>query len=254
MNIKHMNTGQCIWCRRKFPEVTFNSAPHILPKALGGLDIGCDVCDECNHYFGTATKGKPNIDLTFKEIFGAFRFFCQDLKVNSHRKFSSVFFDYFYSRQTIRIKPNFNSSILTLQFKKALYNVFLQKYHHVTGNGNHPMFDMVRAFTRYDIGQPHVCYAFNNVILAPVDKTNPSLLINDTIIDRMMESGIFDFSLFGHSFFLEVLPIAYHKNGFGYLQRQANTLLIPAAGNESIFEFSDIMQIDFLMQRFNRNK
>lgn len=30
-------------------------------------------------------------------------------------------------------------------------------------------------------------------------------------------------------------------------------MLLPARGNESIFEFNDVMQLDFFMLRFNSN-
>ena len=65
---KYVNTGKCIWCGRAEPEVTFLTEPHVLPRRLGGKEIGFDVCDECNHYFGTAQKGRPAIDVAFKEI------------------------------------------------------------------------------------------------------------------------------------------------------------------------------------------
>ena len=54
----YINTGICIWCGKKFPEVSFQSKPHVLSKRLGGDEIGLDICDDCNHYFGTATQGK----------------------------------------------------------------------------------------------------------------------------------------------------------------------------------------------------
>ena len=51
--------------------------------------------------------------------------------------------------------------------------------------------------------------------------------------------------------FLEIFPTAFNLNGISYLRKQAGTILIPAKGDECIFELNDIMQIDFLMQRFN---
>ena len=64
----------CIWCGKCEPEVEFNTIAHILPHALGGQEIVDDVCDDCNHYFGTAPKGRqgvPCMDHAFKEIYGA---------------------------------------------------------------------------------------------------------------------------------------------------------------------------------------
>lgn len=67
MSNSHINTGKCIWCGRTTEEARFTSDAHILPHSLGGSEIGTDVCDDCNHYFGTATRGVPNVNLAFKE-------------------------------------------------------------------------------------------------------------------------------------------------------------------------------------------
>ena len=56
MKKEYIHTGKCIWCDKSKPEVTFKTEPHIIPESLGGKEIGTDVCDQCNSYFGTATK------------------------------------------------------------------------------------------------------------------------------------------------------------------------------------------------------
>lgn len=40
-------------------------------------------------------------------------------------------------------------------------------------------------------------------------------------------------------------------NGKAYMEKEAAHVLINVNGDEHIFEFDDVMQIDFLMQRFN---
>ena len=251
---KYIKTGQCIWCGKKEPDVSFYTEPHILPRSLGGIEIGYDICDDCNHYFGTATQGKPNIDLVYKEIFNAFRVFGNNLNSKSYEKLKSIFFTYKHSENKIRIKNNFKSSVITRQFKRSLYNVFLQKYHTYTGNGNHPMFDMVRKFARFDIGNPKVYYAFNNVLLVPSDIESPRIIMSEKLIEEMMMSGIYPFWCIGHWFYLEVFPTAFQINGTKYLKTQAQHILLPAKGNEMICEMKDIMDIDFLMERFNSDK
>ena len=123
----------------------------------------------------------------------------------------------------------------------------------VTGDGNNPAFQVVRDFARYDKGNPRVFYAFNNIILAPDDKykDHPFLPMSQKLIDNVFEYGIFDFWLMGHTFYLEVFPIIAIAKGAQYLQSQANNTLINVKGNEAIYEFNDICQIDFFMQRFN---
>ncbi len=249
---EYTKTGKCIWCNKEKPEVTFNNKPHILPYSLGGNEIGFDICDDCNHYFGTAERGKPNIDLVYKEIFNAYRFFSQNLNQDSYKNFHSIFFNYYHKKGIIKIKNNFNSTIITRQFKRSLYNIFLQKYHKVTENGNHKMFDMVRQFARYDFGNPKVFYAFNNIIFTTADKENPKLIITDKTVEDMMMHGIFSFWFMGHQFYLEIFPTAFNCNGIKFLQKEAQETLIPAKGNEMILKLKDIMDIDFLMQRFNK--
>ena len=129
---------KCIWCGKTEPEASFETIAHVLPKSLGGQEVVDDVCDECNHYFGTAPKGKyggPCMDHAFKEIFGAIRMFSGNLTPESYKTFHSAYFSYRHKDHLIKIKNNFNSKALTRQFKRALYEVFLQKYHLITGDG-----------------------------------------------------------------------------------------------------------------------
>lgn len=79
--------------------------------------------------------------------------------------------------------------------------MFLQKYHQVTENGNHPMFEMVRQFARYNIGNPHVFYVFNNIILCPGEDQRLELPMNEKVIDEMMKSGLYRFWM-GNQLFL----------------------------------------------------
>ena len=112
---KYINTGKCVWCGRTEADgATFYDKPHIVPHGLGGQEIGVDVCDDCNHYFGTAPRaGMPPIDLAFKEIFNAFMTFGHNLDENTYKHFRSVFFEYRHSKHAIRIKSNFNSHNIT---------------------------------------------------------------------------------------------------------------------------------------------
>jgi hypothetical protein len=47
-----------------------------------------------------------------------------------------------------------------------------------------------------------------------------------------------------------VLPHLLQHYGKEYLQNEAKTMLLPAKGNECIFEFNRIRQIDPFMTRF----
>ncbi|MGM9798007.1 MAG: HNH endonuclease [Parabacteroides sp.] len=254
---KFIQTGKCIWCGRTEAETSFDSAPHVLPKALGGTEVGFDVCVDCNHYFGTAPKhshGIPSIDHAFKEVFGAFKMFGKNLDSNSYKSYSSAYFQYRHKDGIIKIKRMLNTNAITRQFKRGLFEVFLQKYHLITGEGNNPIFDTVRKFTRYNIGDLKVYYAFNNVILAPgVEETkHPVLHVGKNAAEEIKKYGFFHFWLLGHNFFLEVSPIAANVYRQQYLQKMATNCLLPAKGDEAIFEITNINQIDIFMQRFQR--
>lgn len=258
MKTNHVNIGKCIWCgRTEEAGATFNGIAHILPKSLGGGETCPDVCDECNHYFGTAPKrqhGIPCMDHAFKEIFGAIRMFSGELSSDSYKHFSSAYFTYFHSKQLVKIKSCFKSKAVTRQFKRSLYEVFLQKYHCETQDGHNPIFEMVRNYARYDIGNPHVFYGFNNIILSPSNDymKHPYLPMGEKIRKDITDYGMFDFWIMGHHFYLEVIPSLANIYMRTYLQQQEDASLIRIRNNERIFEFDDIMQIDFLMQRFVR--
>lgn len=113
------------------------------------------------------------------------------------------------------------------------------------------MFEMVRQFARYNIGNPHVFYVFNNIILYPGEEQRLELPMNENVIDGMMPSGLYSFWMGNQIFYIEVLPIAFQAKGYSYLREEAKTILLPACGNERIFEFTDVMQLDIFMLRFN---
>ena len=55
------------------------------------------------------------------------------------------------------------------------------------------------------------------------------------------------------AFYIEVLPVAFKVNVSNFLREETKTILLPIHRNESIFEFNDVMQLDFFMLRFNSN-
>lgn len=250
MTKKYIKTGKCIWCGKEIPDTTFNNAPHVVPKGLGGREICFDVCDKCNEYFGKSTTGITAVDVVFKEIFNSYIVFGRNTDKNTHTKLRSIFFNYFHSQHKITMKGNFRSSVITRQFKRGLYEVFLQKYHLVTGNGNHPMFEAVRQYARYNKGNLRVFYAFNNMVFLPAEENIRKLPMSENAINDMMNNGVFRFWFAGHLFYLEIFPTIFNVKGNFFLQNEANSVLVMAKGNECIFELQDIRRIDFLMMRF----
>lgn len=248
---KYTYTGKCIWCGKTQSEVTFRNEPHIIPEALGGKEIGVDICDQCNSYFGTATQGTPNMDLVFKEIFNATKFSMSERNPDSWKKYKTKFFRYKHKKSTFVVKNNFRESIITRQFKRSLFEVFLQAYHKETHDGNNPKFIAVREFARYNRGDLKVFYVFNNIVFTEDRNAPPILHFSPSNIEKMHETGIFTFMLYGHMFYLEIFPVAFNVNGERYLREEFSKVIINVKGNEKILELKSIYQMDFFMTRFN---
>ena len=252
---KYSKTGKCIWCGKTNKEVSFNNAPHILPRSLGGEEIGFDVCDECNAAFGTSYKGAPNVDLVFKEIFNVSRLVMESRDENTYKQFKSVFFNYYHNKKKFVIKSSFALKLgtITKQFKRALFEVFLQKYHYETKDGNNPIFEAVRKYARYGEGDLKVYYIFNNIVLAESTRVPPRLLMSQQLISDMFNYGVFNFWFWGFPFYLEVIPTLFNVKGFSYLKEEEARMVVKFKGNERMIELNNIMEIDFLMNRFNDN-
>lgn len=253
--LKYIYDGKCIWCGRKDPIVTFESKPHILPKALGGNELCVDVCDECNHYFGTAEKHLPNIDLVVREIFEAYRLFGTNYYENKKLPKKFTFFHYDIKTGKIKLKNTFRASTITFQFKRGLYELFLQKYHNTTHKGNDSCWDWIRQYARYGtkyvLREPHVYYAYNNITFTPAEGELNSILMSDKLIEDVQEYGVFHMYLMGQNFFMEVLPSIFQRRGYDYMRKEATKMIVNVKGNESVFELTNIMDIDPFMTRYN---
>lgn len=245
----YIHTGTCIWCKRKAPEVTFSTAPHITPKSLGNEEIGVDVCDECNHFFGTSYKGHPNIDLVFKEVFYASQQSLGD-RASMQKKYRSAYF--FYNRTTdhIKLKREFSISTFTKQFKRGLYEAFLQKYHKNFPDDNLDMFEAVRKYARYGEGNLNVYFLKNKIILHSMDKTEDvTLHLPNNCKEEIRDTGYFVFYYCGQILFLEVLPLTAKLGGLSNLQKVVEPFVLHIDGSEKIYRLDDIRSFDMFFNR-----
>jgi len=255
--MKYINTGICIWCRRSEPAVSFENEPHSIPKSLGSNTIGFDICDKCNHFFGTIDKTvKPSlaIEVCFKEIFGTIRFLSDSNKnENSYKQFRSCYFDYRHSKRTIEIRSTFkyNNAFLstfTRQFCRGIYEIFLQEYHRQTENGLASEFDQVRDFARYNKGHLPVYYNWGSRVFGIEENMDkPHINISEQALSDIENYGFYSFWLWGHIFFIEVTPMAAANREL-YLQKQASQIIIPVVGDEKIIELKNILSVDFFLR------
>ncbi|WP_446785008.1 hypothetical protein [Macellibacteroides fermentans] len=250
---EYIETGKCIWCGRMKPKATFYNKPHIVPHNIGANYIGFDICDECNAFFGTATRTMPNTNLVFKEVFNTIKFFSKPLNEQSYKNYSSAYFRYDFSKRTLKLKQHMSLSRFTKQFKRSLYEVFLQKYHSVTKNANDPKFNYVRAFARYAnlVSDLKVYYGYNKVILTPPEGYI-DLPMSIPLIQDINKYGFFCFWFIGHCFILEIDPnkCALYRDLF--IKEQVSRFIVPVDDTVGIIEITNIFDIDFMMNRFGK--
>lgn len=250
MHNKFIHTGKCIWCNRSFPDVSFLDAPHIVPRSIGGTELGIDVCDECNHFFGTAGKGSPlNTNTVFKEVFNASLHSLRD-NVRLKSKYGSAYFHYNKKLGVIKLKSNLPVIAFTKQFKRSLYEVFLQKYHKTYPDEPLDKFEAVRKFARYGEGNLHVYFVYNKIVLHPQDEKEDIVVrMNDVLKKDIENYGYFQFFFCGHILYLEVLPLTASIVGINGLYKLAEKMILPVDDECGLYELNDIRSFDMFYTR-----
>jgi len=259
MRDEYIKIGKCIWCQNEKPLVSFFNKPHTISKQIGGTFIGFDICDSCNSYFGTKDKLMKypmSVELAFKEIFNITRHLLSDLseKQNNNQKLKSIYFEYYKSKRSLRIKKQFEfkrSFIkdFTHQFKKGVYEVFLQEYHRNTGLGLDSRFDQIRKFVRYDKGDLPLYFADNNGIYLVSESIDiPSLAFDEHNISQINDFGFYSIYLFGHILYIEVTPRAELTREI-FLKNEAKQIVGTGFVNKSIRELIYITDLDFTLQK-----
>ncbi|SHG77800.1 hypothetical protein SAMN05444483_1342 [Salegentibacter echinorum] len=250
--------GICIWCSRSSNETSFLTKPHTIPKKLNAHKIGFDICDQCNKYFGSDNneeKIKYSIDKITKEIFNVHRFLLSNEKdSNSWKKFKSQFFNYYHSKNALKIKIDYRKNIgfeeaFTKKFKRGIYNIFLQEYHRNTENGLDAQFDEIRNFVRYNIGDLPLYYLKNRTGIRLTEDLDMPMEFSfnqhvQSIIDRY---GFYHMTLKGLNFFIAVNQKAF-ENIDNYLIPECKYLMGSGFVFNKLIEIKKISQIDFTIQ------
>lgn len=256
--------GTCLWCRKSKPNCTFNEKSHTFPKSLGGQNIGVDICDECNHYFGEPDiSACPNlaIEVCIKEIFGIIRYIIEIALQDKislskpQRRLPSIYFNIYKSKRKIVLRNAFKMNTPFLQtfirqFKRGLYEVFLQEYHLKTGKGLDEDFNSIREFARFNKGDIPVYHIANKgAIFVPTDLSTPHLFFEQYDLDAIDNFGFYRFWIFGYEFYLEVKPFAKEKRNefLAPIIKDVNEL----NGFQDFFKLDSIFQIDFTLRNLN---
>ena len=252
----YIRFGKCIWCGKEKPEVTFNNRPHTITKQLGSNRIGVDICDLCNRYFGvrdSESKYQMPVELAFKEIFNVSRFLSPDSSgriQGNIARLKSIYFEYYRSQKIFRIKSNFKFQKdflknFTRQFKRGVYEAFLQEFHLSTGRALEDKFDGLRSFVRYDLGDVPLNFADNNgIYLLPENRDDVFFGFNDKEISRIDDYGFYNLWFFGHVLYLEVSPKSNLSRDI-YLKNVSRQIGVPGFIYSGIKEMKYITDLDF---------
>ena len=264
MKKTYKNIGKCIFCKRSEPEVSFRTRPHTIPQTMSGRSIGVDVCDECNHYFGTVdVQIQPHmaVETCVKEILNVTQYLTEMTKAQSEGKelpyLKSIYFAIFQKEHVIRFKRAFASTpsfvrTYTRCFKRGLYEIFLQEFHRQTGRGLEPQFDAIRRFARYnegDIPVWHMQYNRIGVHFGFDESKGLAIYITHEAINDIEEYGMFAMLIRGFWFYLVVAPKSM-PSYLAYLKRE-NDELASGAIFRGVELLEDIHQIDFTLSRFS---
>ena len=262
MRKEYIKKGTCIFCGKSKPDVSFYEKPHTTPHSLGSDRIGFDICDSCNHFFGEPDKSmfpRIAVETSVKEIFGLIRFML-NLEREGHEKdeLKSKYFNFWRSRNTLQFKSSFSGmsyfrKTFTKQFKRGLYEIYLQEYHLATENGLDERFDRVRRFARYGIGDLPVWHLQMRMVFVEKSLAIPKLHFDQSAIEAINTYGFYPMYLWGFWFYLEVTPAADLTREV-YLSEQAKKMGVGGFVVENLVLLKDISQIDFtLRQLYGKN-
>lgn len=253
--------GTCIWCLKSKPEVTFRSRPHTIPRTLNAHNIGFDICDSCNSYFGSDNQMEMvnySIDKIVKEFFNVHKLLLTTNKdSNSWKQFRSQFFNYYHSGKILKINIDYvrnpsYASQFTRKFKRGIYNIFLQEYHRHTKNALEIEFDRIRDFARNDKGDLPLYYlkCSNGIRIVEDLEISHELPFNDFSLQIMKKYGFYYLSLTGLNFYLAATPNA--DLNYNYIVENSDHLIGSGFVFDKIIELKRLNQIDFTLRNWNK--
>ena len=200
---------RCIWCSRTEENVSFIKEAHTFPKSLGGNHICENVCDSCNHYFGSQNSNLPAVEVVLKEILNVSRFFILTNETTSkNNRYKSAFFNINWKTKSMRLKPRFSlkknfQEKLGRQFRRGIFKVYLEERESQKGDAHNSKFNFIREFARYDLNDYPIYYLVPKlpVLLVSDDiMTGPTLPFTDSIDQQEKQFGIYCNYIMGHTF------------------------------------------------------
>lgn len=262
---EYIREGKCIFCGGDKNTTSFNTKPHILPHSMGGEIVGVDICDECNHYFGTPIHGMPgSIEEALKDVFGVSQYFMLlTTKYNNNPPHNfylhSRWFEYRHSKRQLKLKQHVLMDRqlrikATTLFRRGLYEVFLQSLHKYGVSVNNPAFDHARKFARFGEGDLPVFYLINRgvYLIDPEALEHPEIRFSDDIVKEIEDYGFFTFIMHGHILVLTVTQTTQEKF-YSYMNRRFDGLCNPHGFYPGFKVLTDFREMDFDLRSMHNN-
>jgi len=200
----------CIWCNKDELAVPFLEKAHTFPQSLGGDNICNNVCDYCNHYFGSPQSQSPAIEVVLKEMLNISKYLILNhmQAIPKNKRYKSEYFNLNWERKTILLKPRYSirrgyQEKLGRLFRKGLYKVFLEERERQRNDAKDARFDFIREFARYDLGD-YPIYYFNPkiraLLISSIDTNKPMIRFTEHSDQMDKDFRVFDYIIMGHSF------------------------------------------------------
>lgn len=254
---------KCIWCLETEEVKSFCKEAHIVPQSLGGIILCRNVCDDCNHNFGSYHNAVPPVEKVLKEAFAITRarMLATDGDIGKNKslpRFTSEYFNLSFKNHSMSIKPKYllNTKFqkdIARQLKRGIYKMYLEGREKYSKDGHNKRFDFIRNYSRYDKGELPVFY-FNRTwgALFALKEwfKNPSIIFeNELKMKYLVEHDhFFEFEFMGHIFsipttkYYEIFFNSYKENSFEAKYGFFSVM-------KSVERFDDI---DFSLSLFNK--
>ena len=196
----------CIWCNKDESTVLFHKKAHTFPQSLGGESICENVCDLCNHFFGSPQSQSPAIEIVLKEILNISKYILlnQVNKIPKNKRYKSEYFNLNWEKKSINLKPSrVYQEKLGRLFRKGLYKVFLEERERQRKDAKDSRFDFIREFARYNLGDYPIYYfkpKFGAVFFSSIDINKPMIRFTEHSDNMDKDFKAYDYIIMGHTF------------------------------------------------------
>lgn len=203
---------RCIWCQEIEPIVSFEKDAHTFPSSMGGKQLVENVCDDCNHFFGSTQFKRPAVETVLKEFLNISKYLLLHSlnKPPNKGRFKSIYFTVDFKKPSVKLKYQYKlkkgfQQMLGRQFRRAIYMIYLEERERILGDALDVRFNFIRQYSRYDLGDYPIYIQipkFKVVLSSEFEFEDPKLYF--TAHSKTMDEKfkVYCLHLFGHNFFI----------------------------------------------------